>query len=110
MNRYILVVLLLSAFLFTGLVSAAPPLDINTATVEQLADTLAGVGKVKAQAIVDDRTKNGPFKSVDDLVRVKGVGPKLIEKNRNLISVGSEAAAAGNPAAPPAAAPPKDKK
>ncbi len=91
-------------FLFAQ-VLLAEPLNINTATAEQLDETLTGVGKAKAQAIVQDREKNGNFKSVDDLSRVKGIGPAIIEKNRSKITAEAEAPApAGSttPAPPPA--------
>ncbi|WP_214630037.1 ComEA family DNA-binding protein [Paenibacillus agaridevorans] len=52
-------------------------LDINRADAGQL-DGLKGIGPSKAQAIVDDREQNGPFRSVDDLLRVKGIGEKLL--------------------------------
>lgn len=52
-------------------------LDINRATAEQL-DSLKGIGPAKAQAIIADREQNGPFQSVDDLLRVKGIGSKLL--------------------------------
>ncbi|WP_336787046.1 ComEA family DNA-binding protein [Paenibacillus sp. MMO-177] len=52
-------------------------LDINRATAEQL-DTLKGIGPAKAQAIIADREQNGLFTSVDDLLRVKGIGSKLL--------------------------------
>lgn len=58
-------------------VDARGRLDINRATADQL-DGLKGIGPSKAQAIVDDREKNGPFRSVDDLLRVKGIGQKLL--------------------------------
>lgn len=54
------------------------PLDINTATVSQL-DTLPGIGPVIAQAIVDYRSEFGPFTSVEDLLRVPGIGEKRLE-------------------------------
>jgi competence protein ComEA len=57
-------------------------LDINTATAEQFAKVMVGVGKAKAEAIVKDREANGKFTSVDDLDRVKGIGKATIEKNR----------------------------
>ena len=61
------------------LAAAGNKLDINQATAEQL-DALPGIGAVKAQTIVSDREKNGLFHSVDDLLRVKGIGPKLLSK------------------------------
>ncbi|WMC09415.1 helix-hairpin-helix domain-containing protein [Oceanimonas pelagia] len=59
--------------------------NINTATPDQLAQ-LSGVGPAKAQAIVEYRDANGPFASVDDLARVKGIGEATVEKNRHLLS------------------------
>lgn len=55
----------------------AGKLDVNQATAEQL-DTLKGIGPAKAQAIIADREQNGPFQSVEDLLRVKGIGNKLL--------------------------------
>ena len=60
----------------------AGPVNINTADAKTLARELDGVGKAKAEAIVAYREKNGPFKSADDLVKVKGLGKKLIEQNK----------------------------
>jgi len=95
----------------TGM-ARAETLDVNTATAQQLDKVMVGVGAVKAQAIVQDREKNGPFKSLDDLDRVKGIGKATIEKNRNLVSVGAASPQAGAPAAgvgaPPSAAKPAD--
>lgn len=51
--------------------------DINRATAAEL-DGLKGIGPAKAQAIVEDREKNGPFATVDDLLRVRGIGEKLL--------------------------------
>jgi competence protein ComEA len=53
--------------------SAITPVDINTASLEQL-DTLPGIGPVTAQAILDWRTENGSFTSVDELLEVSGIG------------------------------------
>jgi competence protein ComEA len=70
--------------------AAGEPIDINTADADMLS-TLKGIGRKRAEAIVADREKNGPFQSIDDLTRVQGVGDKLVEANRSLISVGEPA-------------------
>jgi competence protein ComEA len=53
--------------------SSIAPVNLNTATAEQL-DTLPGIGPVTAQAILDWRTENGSFTSVDELLEVSGIG------------------------------------
>ena len=60
--------------------------NINTADAATLDAAMQGVGPKSAAAIVAYRTKHGPFKSVDDLVKVKGIGPKAVEKNRDKLS------------------------
>ena len=65
---------------------AAEPLDLNTATVEQL-DALPGVGPVTAAAIVAWRDANGKFASVDQLGEVDGIGTARLEKLRPLVRV-----------------------
>lgn len=71
--------------------NATPPppdtegkVDINHATVEQL-DTLPGIGASKAKAIAADREQNGLYHNADDLLRVKGIGPKLLAKLKSFI-------------------------
>jgi competence protein ComEA len=72
---------------------AAPPgaaggkVNINTASATEL-DTLPGVGPSTAQKIVDDRTANGPFKRIEDLMRVSGIGEKKFEALKDYVSVG----------------------
>jgi competence protein ComEA len=61
--------------------------NINSADAATLADRLNGVGIKKAEAIVSFREQNGPFKSIDDLVNVAGIGAATLEKNRSLISL-----------------------
>lgn len=95
----------LALALATQLAFVAPAIagvNINTASKDELI-ALPGIGPAKAQAIVDYRKANGPFKSVDDLRNVKGIGAKRLEKLRNDISVGGPpakvAVAAGAPGA-----------
>ena len=68
--------------------SATPagPVDVNTATAEELT-VLPGVGPATARAIVEDRERNGPFGSVDDLDRVPGIGPGRLAALDGLVTV-----------------------
>ena len=65
----------------------APAVDLNRATVEQL-DALPGVGPAIAQRIVEFREKHGPFRRVEDLLKVKGIGEKSLDKLRPHVRVG----------------------
>jgi competence protein ComEA len=69
-----------------GSAGAARPLDLNSATAEQL-DALPGVGPVTAAAILGWRQANGRFTSVDQLGEVDGIGPARLEKLRPLVRV-----------------------
>lgn len=71
---------------------AAGPVNINTADATALAANLHGVGPAKAQAIVEHRQANGPFKSADQLAAVKGIGLATVEKNRDRIQLGNSVA------------------
>ncbi|KAF1720686.1 ComEA family DNA-binding protein [Pseudoxanthomonas wuyuanensis] len=82
---------------------AADKVNINTADAVALEAVLVGVGPSKAQAIVDYRKANGPFKSAEELAMVKGIGLKTVEKNRDRIEL---RAAASKPASGAAAASP----
>ena len=55
------------------------PVNINTASKKEL-DALPGIGEVLAQRIIDYRSANGPFSTVDELTKVKGIGEKTLEK------------------------------
>jgi competence protein ComEA len=78
----------LSLFVFFLAGSAlAGPVDVNTADAATLSAELQGVGLSKAEAIVEYREANGPFKSADDLILVKGIGERTIEINRENILV-----------------------
>lgn len=62
-------------------------LDINVASAQEL-EALPAIGPVTAQAIVDYRTANGPFRTIEDIVAVKGIGPSTLDKIRDLITAG----------------------
>lgn len=62
--------------------------NLNTATAEEL-DTLSGIGEVLAQRIIEYRTENNGFSTIEELMEVKGIGEKTFEKNRDRICVGS---------------------
>jgi competence protein ComEA len=70
--------------------SAASPIDLNQASAEKLANTLDGVGAVRAESIVDYRRDNGDFASVNALVQVEGIGEATLKKNRDQLTVESE--------------------
>jgi competence protein ComEA len=66
----------------------SPPgaLSLNLATVEEL-ERLPGIGPVLARRIVEDRGRNGQYRRLEDLLRVKGIGPKKLEKLRPHLQV-----------------------
>jgi competence protein ComEA len=76
----------------------AGPVNVNTADANTIAKELDGIGPAKAQAIVEYRQKNGPFRSADDLLKVDGIGEKVLEQNRGNIRVDKAAAPAAAPA------------
>lgn len=87
--------ILLALVLVFGLSSAAlaaEPVDVNTASAEQLAEALNGVGEAKAEAIVAYREANGPFKHIDELINVRGIGMATVDKNRDMIRIEGETA------------------
>jgi len=77
-------------FVLTSLSVQADPVDINTANAMTISKTLKGIGLKKAQAIVAYRDKNGKFKTVDDLAKVKGIGKKTVAMNKAKLSVGQK--------------------
>lgn len=84
MRRLFLVLFL---FLSSQAVLAMDRVDLNTADAETLAAMLTGVGEKRAQAIVAYREEHGLFQSVDELVRVSGIGPRVLEENRDRLQV-----------------------
>jgi competence protein ComEA len=80
-----LIVTLLPALVWAG------PVDINTADAATIAKELQGIGLSRAQAIVAYREKNGAFRSADELRKIKGIGAKVLERNRANIKVDDKA-------------------
>lgn len=64
-------------------------IDVNAADVEKLIE-LPGIGRAIAQRIVDYRKEHGPFKSVDELLNVRGIGERMLEKLRDRLTVGTK--------------------
>lgn len=69
-----------------GLPTSTARVNLNTATASQL-DMLPGVGPTTARAIISYRTKNGPFKKVEDLLNVAGIGPSKLAAMRDRVTV-----------------------
>lgn len=65
----------------------AGPVNLNTASAEELAAKLHGIGQSKAEAIVAHREANGPFTDVEQLLDIKGIGQATLERNRDIIQV-----------------------
>lgn len=108
---------LLASLIFPAHVAAgkkkppAQPVNINTANSEQL-QQVPGIGPATADKILQMRKSYGPFKSVDDLLAIRGLGAKRLEKMRKYLTVGKTAAPkSSQPAsqAPPSAPKPPDK-
>jgi competence protein ComEA len=73
-------------FSFSSLLFAAQ-VNINTADADTLSSELSGVGLSKAEAIVAYREQHGPYKQLEDLTKVKGIGTATIEKNKTKITL-----------------------
>jgi len=71
--------------------AAADPVNINSADKQTLMQ-IKGVGEKRADAIIAWREKNGPFKSVAQLTEIDGIGPSLVETNKDLLTVGNTTA------------------
>jgi competence protein ComEA len=79
--------LLSLVLLFGSALAVAAPVNINTADAPALAAAIKGVGEKKAQAIVEYRKVHGPFKSVDELALVDGIGKTTVEKSRTNLTI-----------------------
>lgn len=89
--KFILASLL--AVLLTAPAWAAEGVNINTASAAEIAAALNGVGLAKAEEIVRYREEHGAFAHADELVNVKGIGLRTVDKNRDLIIIQNPQAA-----------------
>jgi len=76
---------LLATGLFSMWAWAVQPVNVNSASAEEISEALKGVGQSKAEAIVSYRNEHGQFKHVDELVNVKGIGIRTVDINREYI-------------------------
>ena len=86
MKKSLQILSLVVLFVFSSL-AFAEPVNINTATAKDISKNLKGVGLKKAESIIAYRTKNGNFKTIESLSKVKGIGFKTVEKNRTNILI-----------------------
>jgi competence protein ComEA len=96
-----LICLLIAGHGLTASADSARPVNINTASASELA-AINGLGEVKAKAIVAYREQKGPFKSVDELKDVKGIGEHMLAKLRPQVTLGAAAEAPSGAVAPQA--------
>ena len=89
---------LILSLVVMGSAFAAEKVNVNTADAATLDRVLLNIGPAKAEAIVAHRKANGPFRSLEQLALVKGIGLKTVEKNRDRIVLGGGAAAPKTPA------------
>ncbi len=79
-------ILLISMLLVPVYLMAAEKINLNTATLEELM-TLERIGPKYAQRIIDYRETHGPFEKIEDIMKVKGIGPKAFDANKDIITV-----------------------
>jgi len=90
MNKLLAGLVLSLTMMGSGLALAMDSVNINTANAAELAAGLTGVGMAKAQAIIDYRERHGPFQSVQDLVKVSGIGLSTYEMNETKLRISDE--------------------
>ncbi len=95
MIRNVLIALILSLAIAQTGFAQEMTVDINTASAEQLAEALDGVGPAKSEAIVAWREQNGGFKHIDELVNVRGIGLRTVDQNRDRILLDGKSASEG---------------
>jgi competence protein ComEA len=81
-----LCIVVIALFMLPGFVGAGEKININTADKDKLCE-LTGIGPAIADRIIEYREKHGPFKSVDELTQVKGIGEGTLQKIKDLVAV-----------------------
>jgi len=91
---------LAAALALPGVAAAVERININTADAAAFDRVMDGVGPAKSAAIVEHRRVHGPFRNVDQLIDVRGIGLATLERNRARLVVGPAQAPAARPAVP----------
>jgi len=78
-------------FSLSSAIAWADSVNINTADAQDLAATIKGVGLKTARVIVAYREQHGPYRSLDELMKIKGIGRMTLESNRDHMTVGKVA-------------------
>lgn len=91
-TRILTILFIASLFFMSGMAGANTVniVNINTANATELAEMINGVGMKTAQEIIRYREQHGPFKTVDELTNIKGIGPVTIDKNRRHLTTGND--------------------
>lgn len=84
--RILTCVMVISILMVPVCVMAGEKINLNTATLEELT-TLKGIGPSLAQRVVDYRKNSGSFGKTEDLMKVKGIGQKIFDANKDIITV-----------------------
>jgi competence protein ComEA len=82
----ILTVALMMTWVVPAIAADLKKVNINSANLEELI-TLDGIGEKKAEKVLAFRKKNGPFKKPEEIMMVKGIGPKIFDRNKDLILI-----------------------
>jgi len=98
LKKFLAPLFLAAALALPGVATAVERININTADAAAFDRVMDGVGPAKSAAIVEHRRVHGPFRSVDQLIDVRGIGLATLERNRTRLVVGPAQAPAARPA------------